>query len=116
MLEEIEQDFYINIKVGESDIPDFISHMHYTKSFKTLVMGTETGVFGRLEIEAEAINDEDEDYDNQQKKERKTIEAPFIELGRFHTKRVTGLKELGPTTQLVTISEDHYMSIWEVTT
>jgi len=29
---------------------------------------------------------------------------------------VTGLKELGPTTQLVTISEDHYMSIWEVTT
>ena len=40
---------------------------------------------------------------------------PFNELGRFHTKNVTGIKELGESTQLVTISEDHYMSIWEAT-
>lgn len=36
-------------------------------------------------------------------------------MGRFHTKNVTGIRELGDTTQLVTISEDHYMSIWEAT-
>lgn len=28
---------------------------------------------------------------------------------------MTGIKELGTTTQLITVSEDHYMSIWEAT-
>ena len=69
-------------------------------------MGTHTGLFGRLELQAEQINyDEDED-EAQQKKEKKTIETPFIELGRFNTKRLTGIKELGDSTQIITISED----------
>ena len=114
-LEDIEYDFHLNIKVGESDIPEYISNMHYTKDFKTLVMGTDTGVFGILSCEAEAINyDEDED-EQQKKKDRKTLEQHFYELGRFHTKAVIGIKELGESTQLVTISEDHYVSIWEAT-
>ena len=32
--EEIEQEFNITLRVGESDIPEHIAHMHYSKSFK----------------------------------------------------------------------------------
>lgn len=72
--------------------------MHYSKAYDVLIMGTETGVFGILRIQAEAIN-YDEDEDEQQKnKERKTITEQFIELGRFHTKNVNGIKELGEST------------------
>jgi hypothetical protein len=78
-------------------------------------MGTDTGVFGRLEVEAEAINEEEEEEEGAAEKEKKIITEPFLELGRFHTKKVTGIKELGESTQLITISEDHYMSVWEAT-
>jgi hypothetical protein len=62
ILDEIEQDFTLDIKVGESDVPEYISYMHYSKSYDMLVMGTETGVFGVLKVQAEAINyDEEED-------------------------------------------------------
>lgn len=115
VLQEIDQDFSLNIKVGESDMAECISHMHYNKSFKFIVMGTETGVFGYLNVEAEAINYDEDEEEGQKQKERKTLTEPFNELGRFHTKNVTGIRELGETTQLVTISEDHYMSIWEAT-
>ena len=90
--------------------------MHYTKSFKTLIMGTETGVFGRLDVQAEVINYEEDEEEQNKQKEKKAIEVPFVELGRFHTKRVNGIKELGDSSQLITISEDHYMSLWEATT
>lgn len=42
--------------------------------------------------------------------------TPFIELGRFHTRRVNGVRELGETTQLVSISEDMTLAVWEATT
>jgi hypothetical protein len=29
VLDEIDYDFSLNIKVGESDMPECISHMHY---------------------------------------------------------------------------------------
>lgn len=62
VLEEIEQEFALNMTIGESDEPEYIAHMHYAKSFTQLIMATETGVLGRLEVEAEAINyDEDEE-------------------------------------------------------
>jgi hypothetical protein len=90
--------------------------MAYTRSFKSLVMGTQTGVFGRLEVAAEAINYDEEEEDQHKAKEKVTIAVPFTELGRFHVKKITGIKELGESTQVVTGSEDHYMSIWEATT
>lgn len=33
ILDDIEQDFTLNIKVGESDIPEYISYMHYSKTY-----------------------------------------------------------------------------------
>lgn len=115
VIDDIELEFRLGMVIGETGEFEFIAHMHYSRTFKQLVLGTETGVIGRLEVEAEMINyDEDED-DQHHEREKKILTQPFIELGRFHTNRVLGIKELGDTTQLITVSEDHYMSIWEAT-
>ena len=114
--DEVEQEWNLGLTIGETGENEFIAHMHYTKSFRQLIMGTHTGLFGRLEVQAEAINYDEEDEEAQQDKEKKSIANPFVELGRFHTKKLTGIKELGETTQLITISEDHYMTVWEATT
>jgi hypothetical protein len=63
-----------------------------------MLCGTETGVFGILNIEAETINEEDEEEDHAQKKEKRILTQPFIELGRFHVKKVFGVRELGNST------------------
>ena len=73
-MDDIEFDFTLNIKVGESDVLEYISHMHYSKDFSTLIMGTETGVFGVLSCQAEAINYDEEEDEQQKNKERKTLE------------------------------------------
>jgi WD40 repeat protein len=38
-----------------------------------------------------------------------------IELGHYHTKKINGIKELGDSTQVATISDDGYFIIWEAT-
>lgn len=48
LYEEIEQEWAFGKTVGESEVPDFISFMHYSSSFQTLICGTESGVFGKL--------------------------------------------------------------------
>lgn len=40
----------------------------------------------------------------------------MIELGKFHTQGINGIRELGETTQVVTVSDDHLLCIWEATT
>ena len=37
-------------------------------------------------------------------------------LGKFHTDKITGIRELGRSTQFVTISQDETFAIWEATT
>lgn len=115
-MEEIEQEWDFDVKIGESDIPDYLTHIHYTRSFSYLVCGTETGIFGTLAIQAERNNDDEEEEEVEENKEKVILKEKFEVLGRFHTQRLTGIKELGQSTQLVTISEDHYMSVWEATT
>lgn len=102
--------------IGESDERETINYIHYSKSFKQLIMGTQTGLIGRLEVEAEAVLEDDNQSENQQQKEKVIIDKPMIPLGRFNTKKITGLKELGASTQIITGSEDHYLTIWEATT
>ena len=59
--QEVEQEWNLGLQIGETGENEFVAHMHYTKSFKTLVMGTHTGLFGRLELEAEQINYEEDE-------------------------------------------------------
>jgi hypothetical protein len=37
-------------------------------------------------------------------------------MGRFHVEKINGIRELGKSTQFVTISEDQTLAIWEATT
>lgn len=80
-----------------------------------MVAGTESGVFGIIEIEAESIDEEEDEEDQNNKKEKKILQEEFKELGRYHTKSINGIRELGDTTQIVTISQDHQLNIWEAT-
>jgi len=91
--------------------------MHYSRSYKKIIMGTTQGLIGVLGVEAEAINEDEENDDDQHGKDRETkvIDTPFVELGRYHTKKINGIRELGDTTQLITISEDQSAAIWEAT-
>ena len=80
-------------------------------------MGTQQGLIGILGIEAEAVNEEDDppEEDQNKNKETKVLDTPFVELGRFHTKKINGIRELGNSTQLITISDDESAAIWEAT-
>lgn len=44
-----------------------------------------------------------------------TLENPLKPLGRFHTSRVNQVQPLGNSTQMVSISADLTIAIWEVT-
>ena len=74
--------------------------MHYTRSYKKIIMGTQQGLIGILGIEAEAVNEDDEppEEDQHKNKETKVLDTPFVELGRFHTKKINGIRELGNST------------------
>lgn len=50
VLDEIEQEFIFESHIGETGEREFISHMHYSRSFSQLIMGTPTGLIGRLEV------------------------------------------------------------------
>jgi hypothetical protein len=53
-----------------------------------------------LGIEAEAVNEDEEPEEDQHGKEKETkvLDTPFVELGRFHTKKINGIRELGNST------------------
>jgi WD40 repeat protein len=94
-----------------------IRHMVYTKNFKKIIFGCEDGFLAVLPVEAELLNeDEDDEEEEGVAKEVKTINTPLTELGKFHTGAITGIKELGDTTQVVTIGDDNLLCIWEATT
>ena len=80
--------------------PEPIAFMHYSRSYKKIIMGTTQGLIGVLGVEAEAINEDEEGEEDQHGKERETkvIDTPFVELGRYHTKKINGIRDLGETT------------------
>ena len=59
-------------------------------------MGTTQGLIGVLGVEAEAINEDEENEEDQHGKEKETkvIDTPFVELGRYHTKKINGMRSL----------------------
>lgn len=46
------------------------------------------------------MNEDDEppEEDQHKNKETKVLDTPFVELGRFHTKKINGIRELGNST------------------
>jgi hypothetical protein len=107
----------LSAQMDAEPAPEPIAYMHYSRTFKKLIMGTAQGLIGLLAVEAEVVNEEEEPEEehNGQDKETKVLETPFVELGRFHTRKINGIRELGPSTQLITISDDRSAAIWEAT-
>jgi hypothetical protein len=63
---EVEQEWAFGKTIGESeDLNDYISYLHYSRTFSVLVCGTESGVFGKLEVAAEAFAEEDDEDEGQ---------------------------------------------------
>lgn len=113
--EDIDQEYKFeaaqlaaNLDAAAEIPPEPIAFMHYSRSYKKIIMGTTQGLIGVLGVEAEAINEDEENEEDQHGKEKETkvIDTPFVELGRYHTKKINGMRELGDTTQLITISDD----------
>ena len=53
---------------SENEVNEPIAYMHYTRSFKKIIMATREGLIGILPVEAEAVNeDEEEDDQNNEK-------------------------------------------------
>lgn len=107
--EEVDQEYVFDYQEGA---PSF---MHYTKNFKKIIMGTEYGLIGVLPVEAEKVDEDEEEEEGQGEKEKKIIVTPFIELGRFHTDKINGIRALGASTQVATVSDDMTLAIWEGT-
>lgn len=88
----------------------------YTRNYKKLILGSESGHLSILPIEGEIVKeDQGSSSDEDNKHEEADIKISQNELGHYHTKKITGIKELGDTTQVVTVSEDCLMIIWEAT-
>lgn len=121
--EDIDQEYKFEaaqlsaqIDTEGTNVIEPIAYMHYSRNYKKIIMGTQQGLIGLLAVEAEALNeDEEPEEEHKEEKETKVLETPFVELGRFHTKKVNGIRELGTTTQLITISDDKSAAIWEAT-
>lgn len=90
--------------------------MHYSKNYKRMVIGTCNGILAILPIEAEKMDMGEEEEDENNEKTKQVLTDPLNLLGRYHVEKITGVRELGKSTQLVTISNDETIAIWEATT
>jgi len=110
VLNDVDQEYVFESQDGAPN------YMHYSRGFKKIMIGTSYGLLGYLPVEAEKLDEEEDEEEKEGEKEKKTITTPFVELGRFHTGKITGVKPLGISSQFVTISEDRTLAIWEGTT
>ena len=91
--------------------------MKYSRSHKKIVIGTQNGVLALLPVEAELLDEDEEDEENAGKeKQKKGIDVPLKVIGKYHTGPIVSIKHLMGTTQFITISEDQTMAVWETTT
>lgn len=69
-----EYDFQEQIP-EESTCPAF--YMKYSKSHKNILIGTQNGILAKLAVEAEQLNEEEEEDDGQKEKLKKVLEVPL---------------------------------------
>ena len=90
-----------------------IAYLKYSRSYSTIIYGTQTGELGRIAIQAE--KQEEEEEENQAERQKKVLDNPIEFLGQFHTAPIGGIRELPDSTQFVTISDDNNICVWEAT-
>jgi len=114
LLDEIDQEYNFSDQLREENKAP-VAFMHYSKSYKRIVIGARNGVLGRLYVEAEVLDEDEDEDDVQGDKEKKIIEVPLEILGRFHTAGIKGIRALANSSQFITISDDNSVALWEAT-
>lgn len=81
-----------------------------------MLIGTRNGILSTLACAAEKIADDEPDEEAQEEQKMQTISESLEMIGHFHTDKVYAVKPLGTSTQMVSISADTTITLWEVTT
>lgn len=115
LINEIEKEYPFMDYLGDSGAP--AQYMYYSKSFERIVIGSTNGVLALLPIVAEKMDtgEENEDEENQEKSKQVLPDQTNL-LGRFHVDKISCIRELGKSTQFITISQDGTFAVWEATT
>ena len=93
------------------------TRMYYNKGMKQIIGYSSNG---QLRILPEVAENKDEDIgefdeDEEHREDQiKTLSLLTMKVGGFHTAGVKGVKDLGDSTQLCSISEDERLFIWEI--
>lgn len=104
---EVEKEY--NVLEGE-----VITFMKYDPKFSKLLVGTENNSFYLILLQAELLVKEKE---KDELTENNNIISPDIdhfEECKFHTDKIVGIRELGNSSQVITIGIDHNITIWEL--
>jgi hypothetical protein len=101
---DYEWDFYQNTSKVTGEQDDALrypaAYLRYSRSHSQILLGTQSGLLGKIAVAAEKQEDEEEDNQNygQKEKVKKTLEVDLQLLGRFHTAPITGIRELPEST------------------
>ena len=103
----LEVDKEYNVLDGE-----IISFMKYDPKFSKLLVGTENNSFYLILFAAEILAKEKDDLNDNNN--ILSPEIDHIEECKFHSDKILGLKELGNTSQFITVGADRNIIIWEL--
>jgi len=91
IIDEVEKEYNFSEQFKSEDA-EKANFMHYSRSFTKIMIGTRSGIIGKLAIEAENIDYEEDEEDRQDGKEKVTLTEDFRLYGQFHNMAVNGIK------------------------
>jgi len=104
---EVDKEF--NVLDGE-----VITFMKYDPKFSKLLVGTENNSFYLILLAAEILVREKEKDEITENNNIISPDIDHFEECKFHTDKILGLRELGNTSQFITIGADRNIIIWEL--
>ncbi len=104
---EVEKEY--NLLDGET-----ISFMKYDQKFSKLLVGTEANAFYLVLLPAEILISSKEKEEITENNNIISSDIDHFEECKFHTDNILGLRELGNSSQFITIGDDRNIIIWEL--
>lgn len=104
---DVEKEY--NVLDGE-----VISFMKYDPKFSKLLVGTDNNSFYLILLAAEILVREKEKDEMIENNNIITPDIDHFEECKFHTDKIIGLRELGSSSQFITIGADRNIIIWEL--
>jgi WD40 repeat protein len=104
---EVEKEY----KVLDGEV---ITFMKYDPKFSKLLVGTENSSFYLILLPAEILVKEKEKDEITENNNIISPDIDHFEECKFHTDKIIGLRELGNSSQFITIGADRNIIIWEL--